>query len=223
MTVNLDYFTLTRYNVYVAASCSSIISIDKSSNLTHNELVTITIKDIPAGKNLDRIVAADENGNEMEIVNNSFIVDSGDVTLFAILSDIYYTITFRSDGKVISTRSYRYGETVEQPPSPIKAPDGEYSYLFTAWDKPITVVTADAEYNAVFAATPLETLSDGSLSKEMKLLISCAAAFFAIVIAVAVAVPLLIRRKRKRIRASQTEQADQLQSNGEEEKLSPKK
>ncbi len=217
LKANRDYYTVTRYSVRISSAAQGILSVDVSENLMHNDVVTVTVHALPVGKVLARIRAVDEAGNELEITDNRFTVGSYDITLFAVLTDAYYTVTFRSDGKVVSTRSYRYGETVKLPPDPFKAPDGEYSYRFVGWDKTPTIVTADAEYNAVFSATPLDLLSDGSLSKEMKLLISFAAIFCAALIALAVALPLLIRRKRRRAALANAENTSSVDSRAADE------
>ena len=80
---------------------------------------------------------------------------SESVNLRAKFTDILYTVTFISDGKQISSRTYKYGDEVRVPTPPSKLSDGEYSYTFTGWSAEVSAVTADATYVAVFDRTPL--------------------------------------------------------------------
>ncbi len=199
METNTRYFTVTRYNVYLSSSNEISLTVSATSDLKHNDTVTITYGEVPAGKRLV-LKATDDAGKEVEIVGDRFTIGSGDVTLFAILTDVYYTVTFKSEGKVISTRTYKYGEVPELPVNPFKAPDGEFSYEFDGWDKQVTAVTADEVYNAVFIATPLEEIRS-EMSAKVKLAISLAAIGGAALIALAIALPVAIVKKRKKVAA----------------------
>lgn len=198
MNPDVTYRVMTRFNLYIAEASSSLLSASAYSDLLRDDVITITVGDIPVGVNLERLYAVDMYGNEVAFGDNKLTMPESDVTVFAVLSDIYYTVTFKSEDNTVSVRSYRYGETIVPPANPVKAPDGEYSYIFDKWDKPLTVVTGDAEYNAVFKAMPLESLGNGGMSSLMKLIISFGTIGGAALIALAVALPLLIIRKKRK-------------------------
>ena len=64
---------------------------------------------------------------------------------------INYTVTFQyEDGTVISSKTYHYGDLVEIPNDPVKAPDSEGAFTFVGWDKKVTVCEEDTVYTAVF-------------------------------------------------------------------------
>ncbi len=196
-----EYIVVTRYNVFVSGTCAEYVFVNAESGLIHNDTVSISIGDIPEGKYIQRLVAIDVSGNEIAVIDNRFSVPSDDVTVFAVLADRYYTVRFRSDGKVISTRTYKYGDIPESPITPFKAPDGEYSYNFIGWDSDISVVYADAVYNAVFEAVPMEKIAT-DMSKQLKWAIAGVSVIGVAVLFLAVGLPvILVRRRRKASRA----------------------
>ena len=72
---------------------------------------------------------------------------------------IDYSIVFcDDDGKVLASQTYHYGDTVSSPPVPKKASDQVYSYTFVGWGEPVTRVTGDKVYTAVYDKTYLEYL-----------------------------------------------------------------
>ena len=76
---------------------------------------------------------------------------NGVYELYAQWAVINYTVTFESEGKVLSTKTnYKYGNTVTVPANPTKEADMTYTYEFAGWDKEITPVTEDVTYTAVF-------------------------------------------------------------------------
>ena len=83
---------------------------------------------------------------------------TGDATYTAQFSSTVneYTVTFVSEGKTISTKSYPYGTVaadIEKPADPKKAPTAQYTYKFEGWTPEITMVTKDATYTAEFSST----------------------------------------------------------------------
>ncbi|MBP5155764.1 MAG: dockerin type I repeat-containing protein, partial [Clostridia bacterium] len=79
----------------------------------------------------------------------------GSATYTAVYSETYrdYTVKFLDwDGSVISEKNYHYGDTVEIPDDPQRAPDEEHRYVFSGWDKePPAVCAGSAEYTATYA------------------------------------------------------------------------
>lgn len=111
----------------------------------------------------DPLTAVDERKtNFVEIFGSS-----EDMKGLQILADRYlaqpckfhpeYTVTFRNeDGSVLSSKDCRYGDIVLPPARPKKASDAQFSYACVGWDKEVTDCLGDAEYTAVFKATPLK-------------------------------------------------------------------
>ena len=67
-----------------------------------------------------------------------------------------YTITFKSDGKVISANDYPYGTVADDivvPADPAIDPTAQYTYTFKGWSPSISNVTGDATYIAQFSTT----------------------------------------------------------------------
>ncbi len=202
---NEEYRVLTRYNVSVAGQSANFLFASATANLVRGSLVNLTVGKVPVGQKLERVYALDAEGNEITIENNSFVMPESNVTLFTVLSYIDYTVTFKSEGKTISTRVYHYGDKVEIPSNPVKAPDGKYSYIFDRWDNDVVAVVGDAEYNAVYISTPLEE-SNGKFSSKMKWIIAAATVSAAVIVALSVALPIVIvRKKRRKNVASQQE------------------
>lgn len=70
---------------------------------------------------------------------------------------IDYTVVFKdSDGSVLSTKTYHYGDAVSAPEAPTKVADGNYTYTFKAWDKEMVACVGDAVYTAVYTSTKIE-------------------------------------------------------------------
>ena len=86
-------------------------------------------------------------------------VCKGNTTYTATFNPVYinYTITFKnSDGKVISTNTYHYGQSVTEPSAPTKASDNTYSYTFKGWDKNVVNCAGDATYTATYTPTYID-------------------------------------------------------------------
>ena len=84
---------------------------------------------------------------------------SGNVTYTATYDATYieYTIIFKNyDGTVLSSKTYHYGDTVEEPSMPTKPADNTYTYTFKAWDKEVVSVSGNATYTATYNATYIE-------------------------------------------------------------------
>lgn len=196
------------YPQYAVNILASEVEVTASTALaTENQIIALTVGQPPVGKFIERVYVLDSNGNEVEISSedDTFIMPEGDVSIGVVCGFIEYTITFKADGVVIATRTYHYGDQIVAP-NPVKAPDGEYSYTFVGWDREISTVTGDAEYNAIFSAEPLPAPDQAPLSKKMQILIWMVN-HFVLLIVIAAAVLILIvmgiillvlRRKKKK-------------------------
>lgn len=65
---------------------------------------------------------------------------------------IDYTVVFKNaDGTVISTATYHYGDTVQQPETPKRPENVSPEAIFRGWTPQVTKCTGDAVYTAIFA------------------------------------------------------------------------
>lgn len=103
------------------------------------------------------VITSDGEEVEVSIADGvlSFVMPSSDVKITPKFEKIKYKIIFISDGKILSEKEYFYGDTVTPPTDPTKEEDGEYSYTFAGWDKPIRAVDSDATYTALFLSVPI--------------------------------------------------------------------
>lgn len=86
-----------------------------------------------------------------QIISELVDENNGVYELYARWEAINYTVTFVSEGKVLSTKTnYKYGKNVTVPEDPTKEADMTYTYEFAGWDKEVTPVTEDVTYTAVF-------------------------------------------------------------------------
>lgn len=85
------------------------------------------------------------------------------VTLYAVWKPIDVKIEFADhDGRVISSKIYPYGETVEVPDAPTREADEKYEYSFLGWDKTVNETAIyDRVYTAVYTKTEV-TSADGA-------------------------------------------------------------
>jgi transposase-like protein len=84
---------------------------------------------------------------------------SGNETYTATYTPTYieYTVTFVDyDDKMISEKTYHYGDTVTIPNDPFRAADDTFTYTFKGWNKDIETVTGNETYKAEYKATYIE-------------------------------------------------------------------
>ena len=84
---------------------------------------------------------------------------TGSATYKATFASEYinYTVKFVNEGKVISEKTYHYGDTVEVPANPTRAADETYTYTFTGWDKAVAeTCTGSVIYTATYASTYID-------------------------------------------------------------------
>ena len=86
----------------------------------------------------------------MPAVSSGFDWNSG-WNLANIIAESF-TVTFKNyDGSVISSTSYRYGDTVKVPSNPTRPAEGDKEYSFIGWNKEVSpTCNGNAEYIAMF-------------------------------------------------------------------------
>ena len=60
------------------------------------------------------------------------------------------------NGKVLSTKTYHWGDTITVPANPTKAADNTYTYAFTGWDKTVVNCAGNATYTATYNSTYID-------------------------------------------------------------------
>lgn len=120
-----------------------------------------------------------------------------DLTLYAVWKPIVYTVTFyNDDGSIISQKKCAFQDWVEEPATPEKASDGEYSYTFAGWDSELAdVVVKDLSYTATYTAVPLPPAANDDVDRRIAIVISVTAVSIA---AAAAAVTLFVLNKQKK-------------------------
>ncbi len=167
------------------------------------ELITLSAT-APDGVRIKGFYYVTAEGARVSLEGNSFIMPPQSVTVGVDAEIVYYTVSFVSDGVVISTAKYRYGETVKIPQNPSKADDEFYSYKFKSWSPEITVATADVVYTAEFEKTELPQkepddslkISDGVMRIIVTAVLSVAVLAVAVIPSTVIAVSLFVKRKR---------------------------
>lgn len=76
---------------------------------------------------------------------------TGTVNLSSSVAE--YTISFYDGEKLLSSKTYSYGERVVQPETPVRASTAQYRYDFVGWGSPVTLAVKDAAYTAQFSQT----------------------------------------------------------------------
>ena len=125
-------------------------------NIADNERFNVEVNESVKSYNL---IIMDGLGKIIDTSNNSFVMPSSNVTI-RLNSIVYksFTITFVSDGNIISSKQYKYGETVTIPPTPIKSADENYTYEFIGWNEIVSKAYETKTYVAEFKAIPIEKL-----------------------------------------------------------------
>lgn len=99
-------------------------------------------------------------------------VGNAEYTAMYTATFIEYTVKFLNyDGSIISEENYHYGDTISEPPTPAKAADLTYRYVFNGWDKAVSSCVGDVEYTATFKEefiiyTIVFTNDDGTILSE---------------------------------------------------------
>ncbi len=207
MRPGCTYELFPMYHVGIVSSGS--VSIEASTELARRgEKVTLTVGEAPVGMYLDRLYVRASDGSDVELGEDlSFVMPRGGVTVGAVCEYHQYTVRFKADGKVVYTRTYRYGEQIESPPAPYKASDDTYSYRFDGWDAELGTVTGDAEFNAVFVAEelPEEVIPESDLNRILRVArvaAPIALSVFAVLVVFLIVLIIVLRRRKKRALAA---------------------
>ncbi len=195
------YELLPQYHVGVVGSENVTVTVS-ATLAARGETVSVTVGELPEGMHLESVYVRAADGTAVELNDDfTFVMPRSAVTVVALCEYDKYTVQFKSEGKVISTRTYSYGDTIEPPPTPFKAADEKYSYRFVGWDAELGTVTGDAEFNAVFEQTelPVENIPETNLNRIIRAVrIGAPIVLAVLVVLIVLLVVFLVLRKRKK-------------------------
>lgn len=193
-----------QYAISVFASEDVAFTVN-TETAAEKQRIIIDVGNPVTGKRVVRLYAVDSSGNEIQILaDNTFVMPADDVKVGVVCEFIEYKVVFKVDGEIIATRYCHYGDEITAP-NPVKPSDGEYSYTFIGWDKELSPVTKDIEYNARFSAAPLPQPDPVVLSAKIEFLLWVLENIVWILIVAAIVfvsfvtgMVLLIRHRKKR-------------------------
>ncbi len=84
---------------------------------------------------------------------------TGNATYTATYNPVYidYIVEFvNSDGTVLSSKTYHYGDTVDVPADPTKEADNSYTYTFNGWNQEVVACAGNTTYRATYLYTPIQ-------------------------------------------------------------------
>lgn len=155
-TCGTEYYAVAEYKyaIVLVPNSTVTVNIDVNEALV-GEWVAVSTE-VPDGITLDGIYYTVGTGEEkIRITDDGFRMPRGNVRISVEFHENVYVVQFLSDGKVISSEEYLYGEIPTPPASPKKASDGEYNYTFSGWSAEVCAVTEDAVYEAVYIKEPV--------------------------------------------------------------------
>ncbi len=204
LAIGETYCLIPQY--FLSAITSEHLSFSLSSERAEEgDVIEITaLSEVPAGMYLERYYAVMNDGTEIPVENGTFTMPRGSVSVGVLCGYCQYTVTFKAEGKVIATRTYRYGDEIVPPASPVKAPDEVNRYEFSGWDRELEPVTADAEYNAQFTATPLPPV-EHTVTRITRLLHIAYVAVPVFLVLLTTLIVFLVVRKVKKKRKKKSE------------------
>lgn len=149
--VGETYHIYPTYNIVFSNSEFVEIQIP-TLNAKYQEYVPYVLKILSEGiENVTIKITTKTTGEEVLFDENGFYMPDDDVYIIVKYDYRTYVVNFISDGEIISTNTYHYGDEVDVPFAPIKASDEQYEYTFIGWDKEISPVTGDIDYIAVYS------------------------------------------------------------------------
>lgn len=153
------------------------------------------------GVDLINLYSYDENGNKSVISNKKVVVGEKDLTIYANVEKVIYTINYYVEGVLYQTIKAGRGTLISAPTKISKPSDGIYNYIFVGWDTDVLVADGNYEVNAIFEKVEInpakeeeETDSNG-LSLAQKVGISALAL---VVGAIGGAIAIVVAKTRKK-------------------------
>ncbi len=155
------------------------------------------------GYEIADVKVTDAEGNEIEVKDLSFVMPECPVNVVFDIQPIVYRVIFRSEGNVISDRTYGFGEKPEIPDAPTKESDGEFIYNFLNWGAEIPAMLTGEERELIFEAQfsrekediDYETGNNNNLLFEVVLPVALAVI---VVLGTGITVLCILRKRKKK-------------------------
>jgi len=152
-------------------------------------------------------VVGDISGDRYALdAENSLIMPDEPITVSATVSRKVFTVTFISDGQVVSVREYFKGDIIEKPADPTKEGDGVRIYKFIEWDPLFSegaTANADATYTAVFKELLVEN-QQGFVPEEdnrfLTFVITVVSVFIVLLAALITTIVIIMKKNKKKRR-----------------------
>lgn len=225
---NVSYTLAVRYSINLPSSLRG--KVHAPEDAIAGSTVTVTV-DVPLGSTAEMYYFLESDSTTKHSVDGfTFTMPHENINLRVKYTEIIYTVTFVSDGKEISVRTYKYGDTVRVPNSPTKLHDAEYSYTFIGWSPEVQTVSADIVYEAIFERTPLV--------KDREKFPWFTVIFYTVLTVILIGIPALIifildrkgvisvknilaslKRKLSRVGANEADTSDAITAKGEDNDL----
>lgn len=169
IVLGVRYHSITEYTISVIPYGNVSVSVDKVIAVAGERIRVLysTANDI----RITSIYYETSDGQRKLVTDSSFIMPAESVTVGVEFEYITYTVRFASDGKLISSATYKPGQMPVAPGTPIKASDGRYEYKFIGWDKEISEVSGNIVYHAQYESVEIakdETSSSSGGNKGDK-------------------------------------------------------
>ena len=126
---------------------------------------------------------------------------SSDVILALHSVQKVYTVRFSSNGIVLASYEYVWGDVPVPPKDPVRAADEEYSYTFEGWDSEILPVSGDITYEAVYSREAIAKVDSGGIKLSptiKKLFIAGVVGFSVLLLLIVALITVVSIRRRKR-------------------------
>ena len=147
--VDREYYAIVEYPINLLKIEDVELSVNSDSmKAKSGDKIEVTVKSIPDGAIIDEIYYVTPDGKRTEITDGYFYMRNSIVSIGLSYHIPTYKATFVADEKTIYTVILKIGETVSAPPTPIKAADDEYSYVFVEWIPSLDAETGDVLYEA---------------------------------------------------------------------------
>lgn len=162
----VQYHSVKRYSIGISSSPEIPIEIS-ADFVEKGERVKISYT-VPAGYRIVSLYYTDHEGNTVSLSADILEMPASDIVIGISYEKITYTVKFVSEGNVISSTTYRYGEIPLPPGTPNIADDERYTYKFVGWDKEIGPVDSNVTYTAVYERKEIEKEDNSSTAEGGK-------------------------------------------------------
>lgn len=143
----------TKYSIGISETANGNVT-SANNTASKGEMVLLYITP-DTGYELDSLTVK-QGETIVTVMDNSFIMPGGDITVMATFKKCHYTIKFMNfDGTELQSSKLEYEEMPSYDgQTPKKPATEEYYYIFAGWDPEVTIVTGDKSYRATYIEIP---------------------------------------------------------------------